>query len=76
MPAAAKSLESVTFDGLAPDETYVGEPNDRRCSEAVHPRPDPAGLAGDVDGVTLVESEYTSPAAEAFEFTGACFAIE
>ncbi|HEU5111993.1 MAG TPA: ABC transporter substrate-binding protein, partial [Acidimicrobiia bacterium] len=75
--AAAKSLESVTFDGLAPDETYVGEPNDRLQRKQFISRPDPAGLAGGTStGVTLVESEYTSPAAEAFEFTGACFAIE
>lgn len=75
--AAAKSLESVSFDGLAPDETYVGEPNDRLQRAQFISRPDPAGLAGGTStGVTLVESEYTSPAAEAFEFTGACFAIE
>jgi len=75
--AAAKSLESVTFDGLAPDETYVGEPNDRLQRAQFISRPDPAGLAGGTStGVTLVESEYTSPAAAAFEFTEACFAIE
>ena len=44
--AAAKSLESVTFDGLAPDETYVGEPNDRLQRAQFISRPDPAGLAG------------------------------
>jgi hypothetical protein len=75
--AAAKSLESVTFDGLAPDETYVGEPNDRLQRAQFISRPDPAGLAGGTStGVTLAESMYTSPTAAAFEFTGACFAIE
>ncbi len=44
--AAAKALESVTFDGLAPDETYVGEPNDRVQRAQFISRPDPAGLAG------------------------------
>jgi hypothetical protein len=72
--AAAKALESVTFDGLAPDETYVGEPNERVQRAQFISRPDPAGLAdGTSTGVTLVESMYTSPIAEAFEFTEACF---
>jgi hypothetical protein len=74
--AAAKSLESVTFDGLAPDETYVGEPNDRVQRQQFISRPDPAGLAGGTStGATLIESNYTSPIAEAFEFTEACFAL-
>ena len=74
--AAAKSLESVTFDGLAPDETYVGEPNDRLQRAQFISRLILLVWPGTSTGVTLVESEYTSPAAEAFEFTGACFAIE
>lgn len=74
--AAAKALESVTFDGLAPDETYVGEPNDRVQRAQFISRPDPEGLAGGTStGVTLIESMYTSPIAEAFEFTEACFAL-
>jgi len=74
--AAAKSLESVTFDGLAPDETYVGEPNERVQRAQFISRPDPAGLAGGTStGVTLVESLYTSDLAAGFEFTEACFAI-
>jgi ABC-type branched-subunit amino acid transport system substrate-binding protein len=74
--AAAKSLESVTFDGLAPDETYVGEPNDRVQRAQFISRPDPAGLAGGTStGVTLVESMYTSPLAAAFEFNETCFSL-
>jgi ABC-type branched-subunit amino acid transport system substrate-binding protein len=74
--AAAKSLESVTFGGLAPDESYVGEPNDTVQREIFISRPDPAGLAGGTStGVTLVESNYTSPLAAAFEFNEACFAL-
>ncbi len=74
--AAAKSLESVTFNGLAPDETYVGEPNDRVQRAQFISRPDPAGLAGGAStGATLIESNYTSPIAEAFEFTEACFKL-
>ncbi len=74
--AAAKSLESVTFDGLAPDESYVGEPNETVQREIFISRPDPAGLAGGTStGVTLVESNYTSPLAAGFEFNEACFAL-
>ncbi len=74
--AAAKSLESVTFGGLAPDETYVGEPNERVQRAQFISRPDPAGLAdGTSTGSTLVEENYTSPIAEAFEFNEACFSL-
>ena len=74
---AAKSLESVTFDGLAPDETYVGEANDRLQRLQFISRPDLAGLAGGTStGATLVESDYTSPTAAAFQFDAACFALE
>ena len=74
--AAAKGLESVSFGGLAPDETYVGEPNERVQRAQFISRPDPAGLAdGTSTGSTLVESNYTSPIAEAFEFTEACFSL-
>lgn len=75
--AAAKSLESVTFDGLAPDETYVGEANDRLQRLQFISRPDLEGLAGGTStGATLVESDYTSPTAAAFQFDAACFALE
>jgi ABC-type branched-subunit amino acid transport system substrate-binding protein len=74
--AAAKSLESVTFNGLAPDETYVGEPNDRVQRAQFISRPDPAGLAGGTStGAELVESNYTSPLAAAYEFTETCFQL-
>jgi len=74
--AAAKSLETVAFDGLAPDETYVGEPNDRVQRAQFISRPDPAGLAdGTSTGVTLIESMYTSPLGASFEFTETCFSL-
>jgi hypothetical protein len=74
--AAAKALESVSFGGMAPDETYVGEPNDRVQRAQFISRPDPEGLAGGTStGATLIESMYTSPIAEAYEFTEACFAL-
>lgn len=69
--AAAKSLESVEFDGLAPVESYVGEPNDIVQRAIWISRPDgdaPAGTA-------IVETNYVSPIAEAYEFTGACYLL-
>ncbi len=74
--AAAKGLESVTFEGLAPDETYTGEPNDRVQRAQFISRPDPAGLAdGSSTGSTLIEEMYTSPLAAAFEFNETCFSL-
>ncbi len=75
--AAAKSLESVSFDGLAPDETYVGEPNDRVQRAQFISRPDPEGLAGGTStGSMLIESEFTSDAAAAFQFDETCFSLD
>jgi ABC-type branched-subunit amino acid transport system substrate-binding protein len=74
--SAAKSLEAVSFGGLAPDETYVGEANDRLQRAIFISRPDPAGLAGGTStGVTLVESMYTSDLAAAYEFNETCFSM-
>jgi len=70
--AAAKSLESVTFDGLAPEESYVGDPNDIVQREIFISRPS----AESETGTELIESFYTSPVAENFEFTEACYFLE
>ncbi|HEY7824631.1 MAG TPA: hypothetical protein VIG24_17450, partial [Acidimicrobiia bacterium] len=70
--AAAKSLETVTFDGLAPEETYVGEPNDIVQREIFIARPAPGSLTG----TELIESFYTSPVAANFEFNEACYFLE
>lgn len=70
--AAAKSLESVTFDGLAPEESYVGDPNDIVQREIFIARPAPGSLTG----TETIESFYTSPVAENFEFTEACYFLE
>jgi len=70
--AAAKSLEEVDFGGLAPNETYVGDPNDIVQRAIWIGRPDPAATTGAV----TIESAFTSPVAEAYEFTGACYVLE
>ncbi len=70
--AAAKSLTSVEFDGLGPTETYTGEPNDivQRVQWITRPSLDSE------TGTMIVESNYTSDIAAAYEFTGACYVLE
>jgi ABC-type branched-subunit amino acid transport system substrate-binding protein len=69
---AAKSLESVEFNGLAPTEQYVGEPNDIVQRQIYILKPDPSQPTGSV----VVEANYTSDIAAAYEFTGACYVLE
>ena len=69
---AAKSLESVDFNGLAPTEQYVGEPNDIVQRQIYILKPDPSQPTGSV----VVEANYTSDIAAAYEFTGACYVLE
>ncbi|HIE20968.1 MAG TPA: ABC transporter substrate-binding protein, partial [Acidimicrobiia bacterium] len=74
--AAAKSLEEVDFNGLAPNETYVGDANStvQRVMNII--KPDPEGLAaGTSGGTVIVEANYTSANAAAYEFTGACYVL-
>jgi len=74
--AAAKSLDEVDFNGLAPNESYTGEPNERLQREIVIFRPDAALLAAGGTGANVVEPAYTSETAANYEFTGACFVLE
>lgn len=69
--AAAKSLESVSFDGLGPDERFSGEPNDivQRTQWITKP-----SLTSPT-GTEIVEESYVSDIAAAFEFTGACYEL-
>ena len=74
---AAKSLEEVDFNGLAPSETYVGEANDQLQRSSLIFQPDPEGLAsGESAGETVLEDSYTSDIAANYEFTEACYALE
>lgn len=69
---AAKSLESVEFDGLAPTESYVGDPNDIVQRQINVLRPDPTQPTGS----SLVEANYTSENAANYTFDGACYVLE
>ena len=73
---AAKSLESVDFEGIAPPESYTGADNDRLQRQGFIYVPDPEGLAaGTSGGTTELETFYTSDLAANFEFTGACYTL-
>lgn len=69
--AAAKSLEEVDFDGLAPNETYVGGPNERLQRKINIFRPDPTAPTGSVK----IESEYVSDTAANYDFEEACYKL-
>ncbi|MEX1005996.1 MAG: ABC transporter substrate-binding protein [Acidimicrobiia bacterium] len=71
---AAKSLDNVSFDGIAPDESYTGADNDRVQRQGYIYRPDPEGLAAGTSGGRMdLEAFYTSDIAANYEFTGACY---
>ena len=75
--AAAKSIEELDFDGVAPIERYVGEPNDIVQRTIWIGRADPQALAEGVDatGITTIEWAYTHPVAADYVFEGACYKL-
>ena len=56
--AAAKTLESVDFGGMAPAESYVGSANDRiqRVSHILRPSLEDAAAGG--TGIEVIEQDY------------------
>lgn len=75
--AAAKSLEEVDFNGLAPNESYVGDANEQLQRVSNIFVPDPEGMAsGESAGEMVVAENYTSDIAANHDFTGACFVLE
>ena len=75
--AAAKSIEELDFDGVAPTERYAGEPNDIVQRTIWIGRADPQGLAEGIDatGIRTIESFYTHPVAADYVFEGACYKL-
>jgi ABC-type branched-subunit amino acid transport system substrate-binding protein len=74
---AAKSLEDVDFSGLAPNETYVGSPNEQVQRTSLIFKPDAEGLAsGESAGETVLEEEYTSDITANYQFDEACYQLE
>ena len=85
---AANSLEILSMDGAAPDQSYVGEPNDYIVRELYMFKPNVATYlaAGGADqqlqnglgttGSELVEGPFVMPLAADYNFTGACWTQE
>jgi len=71
--AAAKNVELFTTDGLWPDQTFVGEPNDFVQRKGYIVKPSIADLEAGNSGVELLAANYTSDIAAAFQFDEACF---
>jgi hypothetical protein len=71
--AAAKALEGFTTDGLWPDQSFVGEPNDIVGRTAIIVKPSIADLEAGGSGVEILDPAYTSDIAAAFQFDKTCF---
>lgn len=75
--AAAKSIEELDFDGIAPSESYVGGPNERLQRQVWISRPDPEGLVAGTSGsgTRLTDPAYTHPVAAGYHFEEACYKL-
>lgn len=74
--AAAKSIENLDFDGLAPAESYVGTANEQLQRQTWIMKPDPEGLdSGENGGSQIAEPAYTGSLVEDFDFQGACYVL-
>ncbi len=71
--AAAKALEGFTTDGLWPDQSFAGEPNDIVGRTAIIVKPSITDLEGGGYGVEILAPAYTSDVAAAFQFDETCF---
>ncbi len=77
--AAAKEV-SVDFNGLAPSQSWSGEPNDNLVRESYiydvdleQYNPVTLGEGGGSTGWTLLDGPYTGSLVEAYEWDGPCF---
>ena len=70
--AAAKSLESVDFDGLAPSESFVGSANDQLQRKTNIARPDASAPSLS----TIIEANFTSDIVADYQFEEACYKLD
>jgi ABC-type branched-subunit amino acid transport system substrate-binding protein len=73
--AAAKSLENVDFNGMAPSEKFTGSANDQVQRTNVLFHVSAADLAAGGSGTVIVDANYMSETAKNYEFTSACFEL-
>ncbi|MFQ5518123.1 MAG: ABC transporter substrate-binding protein, partial [Acidimicrobiia bacterium] len=82
----AQTLEVITLDGVAPDQTYAGTPNDYVVRETAVYKPDldtylAAGGAdqklsdGGTTGSVLAKDFFISDVAANFDFTEPCYSL-
>lgn len=73
--AAAKSLDNVEFDGLAPSEKYTGTADEQvqRVNMLFHVSAEDLAAGG--SGTVVVDPAYTGELAKNYEFTSACFEL-
>jgi ABC-type branched-subunit amino acid transport system substrate-binding protein len=73
--AAAKSLDNVEFDGMAPSEKFTGTADEQVQRTNMLFRVSKEDLAAGGSGTVIVDANYMSETAKAYEFTSACFEL-
>lgn len=69
MVAAVQQLDDVSFEGMLPNQSYVGDPNEFAPRLSIINRVDPEAPGGTVTVTGMV----TLPTAEAYDFSAPCF---
>jgi ABC-type branched-subunit amino acid transport system substrate-binding protein len=67
--AAVQQLDDVSFEGMLPNQSYVGSPNDFVPRESIINQVDPEAPGGTVSATGM----FTGPTATAFDFSAPCF---
>jgi len=71
--AAAKSIENLDFDGLAPPERYTGTANEQLQRVSIIYNTSIEDFAAGGDGIVVVEDTYTGTLAADYDFQQACY---
>ena len=67
--AAIQQLDDVSFEGMLPNQSYVGSPNDVAPRQSIINQVDAAAPGGTKTATGM----FTGPTAAAFEFNAPCF---
>ncbi|MDH3260897.1 MAG: ABC transporter substrate-binding protein [Acidimicrobiia bacterium] len=69
MATAVRQLDDVSFEGMLPNVSYVGNPNDVVPRQSIINRVDETAPGGTV----TVTGMFSGPTAEAYDFSAPCF---
>lgn len=69
MAAAVKQLDDVSSEGMLPNASYVGSPNDFAPRQSILNKVDATAPGGTVTATGM----FTGPTAEAYDFSAPCF---